>query len=288
MIARRPSSPRVVSGLLVALIVAGWIGTPGVRAVEPPGAGPLDRPLVDVALVQPGDGLDAPPFLLTLETAGFPQGAVRIALLDRSIDWLPMAEGTVALPGDGAETPWLVDLGGGRFVVLSTSHDEGQTALLRVDVQPDAEPPIAIGPMTRLAMAVDDAGAIDVDGDGSTELVVASATTTRGGGTCQSSEIRVLDGTGLHEVAHYPIPDLRLAGGVLGEWDGEPGGDLLAYTYGNCPAGPIRPNGSASSRSAFVTARRRSSSLPETRAAPCLSRASPWQPISTATGATRR
>jgi hypothetical protein len=34
---------------------------------------------------------------------------------------------------------------------------------------------------------------------------------------------------------------MRLAGAVLGEWDGLVGGDLLAYAYGNCPAGPDTP-----------------------------------------------
>ena len=52
------------------------------------------------------------------------------------------------------------------------------------------------------------------------------------------SEIRVLDAISLGQREQHLIPDVRLAGGVLGEWDGLPGGDLLAYTYGNCPAGP--------------------------------------------------
>ena len=239
MIARGPLPRRVVSGVFLALFVTAWVGTPTVRAIDPPSPGPLDRPLTDVALVELGDGGD-PPLLLTLDTLGLSPGSVRIALLDRAVEWLPLAEGTVALhdAGDRAEKPWLVDLGSGGFVVLSTSHEQGQTTLLRVDVRLDAGPAIELGRVTPLALAVDDAGAIDVDGDGTTELVVASASTTRGGGTCQSSEIRVLDGTSLAQRAQYPIPDLRLAGGVLGEWDGIPGGDLLAYTYGNCPAGP--------------------------------------------------
>jgi hypothetical protein len=239
MIARDPLPYRVVSGVLLALLVTAWIGTPGVRAIEPPGLGPLDRPLVDVALVDRGEGTD-PPLLLTLDTVGLPQGSVRIALLDRAIDWFPVVEETVALydPGDQAETPWFVDVGSGRFVILSTSHGRGQTSLLRISVHLEGEPTLELGRITPLALAVDDAGAIDVDGDGNLELLVASATTTRGGGTCQSSEIRVLDAISLGQREQHLIPDVRLAGGVLGEWDGLPGGDLLAYTYGNCPAGP--------------------------------------------------
>jgi len=56
---------------------------------------------------------------------------------------------------------------------------------------------------TQVAMAVDDAGAIDVDGDGTIELVVASATTSRDGGTCQSSEVRVLEASSLAQRALF-------------------------------------------------------------------------------------
>jgi hypothetical protein len=240
MIARGLSLHRVGSGLLMALLVTAWIGVPSVGAIEPPPAGPLDRPLADLALIETDAGELAPPLLLTLDTMDVPRGTVRIALLDRSIDWQPIASGTAVMadPGDGSETPWMVDLGSGEFVIVVTSHEHDQTSLLKVRVAPDGNPPIELGRPISLAIAVDDAGAIDVDGDGAIELVVASATTSRGGGTCQSSEVRVLEGSSLTQRAQFAVPDVRLAGGVLGEWDGQPGGDLLAYTFANCPAGP--------------------------------------------------
>ena len=240
MIARGLWLHRMVTALLLALVVTGWIGTPRANAIEPPSPGPLDRPLADVALLEREADPPVPPLLLTLDTADLPSGSVRIALLDRSTDWGPIASATYvfAEPGDESETPWLVDMGSGGFVILATSHEQSQTTLLRLQVAPDGDVPIDLGRPIPLAMAVDDAGAIDVDGDGTIELVVASATTSRSGGTCQSSQIRVLDGTSLAQRSEYTVPDVRLAGGVLGEWDGIPGGDLLAYTYGNCPAGP--------------------------------------------------
>jgi hypothetical protein len=253
MPARAPSLPRSVHGLLLALAVAGLAGAGQARGADPPPPGPLDRPFADLALIDPSAGPgaasdsesaaagpDEPPLLLTLDTVDVPAGSVTIALRDRAVGWEPVASQTVALadPGDGTETPWLVGLGNGRFVILATSHDQGQTAALRVKITPNTDGPIDLGPMTRLAIAVDDAGAIDVDGDGSVELVVASAMTTRGGDVCQSSTIGVHDGTSLGQRNQFAVPGMRLAGGALGEWDGQAGGDLLAYAYGNCPAGP--------------------------------------------------
>lgn len=240
MIARGLSLLRFVSGLPLALIVTGLVGAPTASAIEPPTPGPLDRRLSDLALLESDAGPSAPPLLLTLDTVDLPSGAVRIALLDRSIDWGPVASETVTLadPGDGAETPWFVELGPGRLVILATSHEQGQTTLVPLRVTPGAGDPIDLGRLVPLAMAVDDAGAVDVDGDGRIELVIASATTSRDRGTCQSSEIRVLDGASLSQRAQFSVPDVRLAGGVLGDWDDDPGGDLLAYTYANCPAGP--------------------------------------------------
>ena len=184
MIARGPLSSRVVSGLLLALLVTGWIGTPGVRAVEPPGLGPLDRPLVDVALVEPGDGLD-PAFSVDAGhrwvSAGFGQDRA-----PRSGDRL------VTGGGGNGRAPW--GRGGDalacrpRLWPLRDPLDlprRGPDRLASAGRPFGRRADVELGRITRLALAVDDAGAIDVDGDGY-ELLVASATTTRGGGTCQT------------------------------------------------------------------------------------------------------
>jgi hypothetical protein len=239
---------RSVPGLLIALAVTMLAGAGQARAADPPPPGPLDRPFADLALVDQGlesggaesGEREAPPLLLTLDTVDLPEGSVTIALRERAVGWQPVASETVALtePGNGSETPWLVDLGSGRFVILAVAHEQRQTAARWVRITPGAQDPIDVGPATRFGLAVDDAGAIDVDGDGAVELVVASATTTRGGDVCQSSTISVRDGASLGQRAQFTVPEIRLAGGALGEWDSQTGGDLLAYAYGNCPAGP--------------------------------------------------
>lgn len=208
-------------------------------APDAPDSNPLDRPIVDLALVDGGPGV--PPLLVTIDTADLPDGTVRVSLLRRAADWEVVDSKVRALSRstDTAEAPWLIELEAGSFALVSVSHALDTTTLLPVRVRtPGSRPNLELGEPVGLAAAVDDAGAIDVDGDGSKELVVAMATTRRADGVCQSSSIRVLDGSSFAPRAEWPVPDVRLAGGALGDWDGRPGGDLLAYAYGNCPAGP--------------------------------------------------
>lgn len=222
-----------------AIAAAGVGGAGGALAIEPPSPGPLDRPISDVALIDTGGGdVDVPPLLLVADTTGQLPGRVRLALLDRAADWGSVAEIVVAA-ADNLRTdanPWLIETAPNRFVLLQNAGS--QTAATPVQVQSGGSPGIAVGGTRTIAMAVDDAGAIDVDGDGAVELVLANARTERGGETCQGSTIKVLDGTTLEQSFEWRVPNMRLAGGVLGDWDNEPGGDLLAYAYGNCPAAP--------------------------------------------------
>ena len=239
MIVRSTAPYRALAALALFAAVMQQMAIGAVNAADPPVPGPLDRPIADVALIDAGGTPEAPPLLLTLDTENVPPGTIRVALLDRSIRWQPVAAVTIALfgPTEGAETPWLVELGPRQFAILATSHDLGRTALAPVRIVPGDAEPIQVGPMTSIDRAVDDAGAIDVDGAGSAELVV-SAAIPPSGDVCQGSLVRVLDGTTFAERAEWVVPEMRLAGGVLGEWDGLPGGDLLAYAYATCPAGP--------------------------------------------------
>ena len=231
---------RTITGFVLSLALWSVASTGIASAADPPVPGPLDRPIVDLALAEPGGDPDQAPRLLTLDSVDQPSGTVRVALLDRAAGWLPISSLTVPLlgPADGAEDPWLIEIGSGRFVVLSTSHQMERTSIASIDLTGIGNTTIEVAQPTILPMAVDDAGAIDVDGDGARELIVSSAVTRHGGDVCQGSVIDVLDGTSLARRAEWAVPDTRLAGGVLGEWDGLVGGDLLAYAYGNCPAGP--------------------------------------------------
>ena len=234
----RSRRARAAVAVSVALLQLATIG--GARAADPPVPGPLDRPIADLAVVEDAATPGAPPILLTLDTIDLTAGSVRATLMQRSTAWQTLGATTIALlgPEDAPETPWLVEIAPGQFVILATSHQAGATVIAPIRVDSASEPRLLVGEPIRLPIAVDDAGAIDVEGDGSMELVVSSAATERGGDVCQGSVIKVLDGTTLSERAEWAVPDMRLAGGALDDLDGTLGGDLVAYAYGNCPAGP--------------------------------------------------
>jgi hypothetical protein len=241
MSARPPDPCSVLARVIVSAAVLLLSSVGVASAADPPSPGTLDRPMADLALIGGADPA-SPPRLLILDTNDLPPGAVRVTLLARSpsIGWQPARSEVVALARDGEmlETPWLIELEPNRFALLAVSHDREQTAVATVQVDPERTGSIEVGPTNVVALAADDAGATDVDGDGSMELILASAVTRRGGATCQNSTILVLDGSTLDTRVEVTVPDTRLAGGVLGEWDGRQGGDLLAYAYANCPAGP--------------------------------------------------
>jgi hypothetical protein len=244
MIVRSTLPRRAAAGLVLAVVVGQLTTIGGVSAADPPAPGPLDRPIADVAVIHgPGPPGTVPPRLLTLDTVDLAQGTVRATVLDRAgPGWQPISAATLVLfeSGDGAEAPWLIEIEPGQFAVLVTSHQEGRTAAVPVHVAPESGVPLEIGPTIRIPTAVDDAGAIDVDANGSNELILSAAPSLRGGDACQDSVVRVLDGTTLSERAAWSAPE-ALAGGVLGEWDGRPGGDLLAYAYGTCGADADTP-----------------------------------------------
>lgn len=214
-----------------------WIA--GANAADPPMPGPLDRPIVDLALLHQGRGPEMPPLLLTLETVDLPRGTVRVTILDRAGGWHPVGSATISLfePAVVAEAPWLIQIEPDRFVILATSREQGRTVIVPMRVSPGGTVPLEVGPAATLALVVDNAGAIDVDADGSTELVVSARDTSLGREVCQGSVIRVLDGSTLAQRSEWAVANTRLAGGVLGEWDGRPGGDLLAYVHSRCPPG---------------------------------------------------
>ena len=233
---------RLAGTAFLAVLAPLLVGVGAASAIDPPGPGPLDRPIVDLALID-ADGdprTNGAPLLLAVD-AQAPSGQARLALLDRTRNWGTVAEVFAAARGmeDQRIRPWLVQIAPKRFALLLVWDDEPRTSVLPITVTvEDDRAAIDVGSARLVTMTVDDAGAADVDDDGQNELILASATTHRGGDVCQGSVVKVLDGGNLRERGEWRVPDIRLAGGVLGAWDDVPGADLLAYAYGNCPAGP--------------------------------------------------
>lgn len=242
---RRRSVARQVATAVLTPVLAWTVlnplaaTVPGVAAVEPTDSpNRLDHPMVDLALLEPS-GPDDAPRLLVVDAIESAPGMVRLSILRRDGAWDVDSEMQVDL-GVAGVTPWLVGLGPTRFALLAVEPAAERTMI--VGIQTDAGAGRAdLGETGRQPIdgVVDDAGAADVDGDGTSELVVGTARTARTGGTCQGSTLRILDGRTLEpRGSTLELPGRRLAAGVIGRWDDVPGDDLLVYAYPNCPAGP--------------------------------------------------
>ena len=199
----------------------------------------LDRPIWDLAALDPS-GPDGAPRLLAIAADGSaPQGVVRLRILRRDRTWEPDDELSLDLRATGVSgvgVPWLIGLGATRFAVISTTPSEERSSVVVIGT--DAGPGrsrLAELARTTMDFPIDDAGAADVDGDGTIELVLASARSDRTGGACRGSQVAILD-EGLTRTGGFEVTGRRLAGGVLGQWDDAPGADLLAYAYPDCPA----------------------------------------------------
>ncbi|MGK2849486.1 MAG: hypothetical protein ACSLFN_01030 [Candidatus Limnocylindrales bacterium] len=228
---------RLVIGAALILLVASSL-TPARAAIVPSDSpNRLDQPMADVALLE-RDGPDDAPRLLVVDAMEAAPGVRHLSILRRDSAWGVASELNVDVGASGRD-PWLIGLSPSRFALLAVSAASNDTIVigLRTDAGPGRNELAETG-RTQFTTSVTDAGAADVDGDGTNELVLATARTIREGGTCQGSTVWVFDGSSLVTRAVHSVPGRRLAGGVVGRWDDVAGEDLLAYAYDNCPAGP--------------------------------------------------
>ncbi len=217
------------------------------------GGNRLDRFIVDVARLPPV-GSESAPRLLVVDVAAqtaqtqppSPQpDVVHLAVLSRDRSWeavsgLDVDLASLRLGAHGA--PWLIGVGNDRFALLvsSIATDRSGIVVVRTGLVAGASVVEEVA-RTTVDLAIDDAAAADVDGDGPQELVVASARTRGGGVLCQGSTIETLDPATLASRSAIEVPGRRLAGGVLGAFDDVGGADLLAYAHWDCPIGPTTP-----------------------------------------------
>ena len=207
----------------------------------------LERQFSDVAFVPRGPGQD--PDLLTLD--GFTGAPVlpHLALLRRDATWSEVTEATVPLSATSVDAgpAWLVDLGERRFAVVAMESDGMSGVVVPVFVGVIASgSTLVIGRPVGLDHPPEYAGAADVDGDGTPELVVSGSTQPNADGMCTDTLMDIFAGIDLHAIASNrlirlrtdPRP-IRLAGAALGEFDGRPGADLLVHAYETCPTQPV-------------------------------------------------
>ena len=231
----------IVFGFCLALVTVAPAG-PAVAADGDLLAGPF----VDAALVPGGYG--PPGDVLTIATDDVPFGSARLTLLHRDTSgWSTRADAIVSITKDFEEvnTPWLVDLGGGRFAILTTSAQAPATLLATVTVDAaGAGDALTIGEPARFEGQLMEAAAADVDGDGKNEMVVSQWIDGDENGRCVDTTIAVfhLDPSGIRRtesrIRLKDVTAVRISGPAVGEFDGRPGADIVAHAYDTCGPSP--------------------------------------------------
>ncbi len=230
---------------LGAVLLAMALGTaaPVGRAAESTApANRLERPISDVAILDVHDP-EATPMLLVLDAATTTDGTTSVAILRRGDAWEAVAEVDIQLEEHGLDARWLIGLGGGRFALVARTPEtragpsRSVVVGLAVSTAPD-QPSIEETGRQTFDASIDDAGAADIDADGTNELVVGLGPGDRTVLQCESSELLVMDPVTLGLLAAHRVPDRRLGGGVVGRWDDVPGDDVLVYSAQACPGRP--------------------------------------------------
>ena len=239
---RRGAAARLVIAAVVTLGVINSLTAPAMAAIEPAhSANLLDQPIVDLAVLEP-DIAGLAPRLLTLQVDPDASGSIRAAILRRDDVWRLASRVDVDLasrdPG-AFEPPWLIGLSGASFALIAVEPEADRTVVvgLRTDGGPRGFAPEE-GDRQVLPIAIETAGAADVDGDGAPELVLAAASSRQPGLACAGSAMWVLDATTLVIERTFTLSERRLTAGVLGRFDDTPGDDLVAYAAPGCPGSP--------------------------------------------------
>jgi hypothetical protein len=238
---RERRSPRWAAVLGIAL--AAGLVPPAVGA-EP--AGPISRlesPMADMAVVDPAPDA-APgttPMLLVLDADRLTPAMARLSILRRAGSWERITVLDVDLGRDDLDARWLIGLDEGRFALVGTNPmhapGDGHAIVVGIEVREESAAPTLVETgRGRIQRAVEDAGAADVDGLGTKEIVLGMRPDIEASGSCGTTSLMVLDSatSGVRRAIDMPG---RLGRGVIGRWDGEPGDDLLVNASAQCPPG---------------------------------------------------
>jgi hypothetical protein len=199
----------------------------------------LDRPMADVAIL-PSPDPGATPSLLILEAESRSPSVARLAILRRDGAWESTATTEIDLGADDLTARWLVRLDDDRFALIATSPQSalgtGRAVVVGIHVD-ETGGVVRIDELNRQTFdrAIEDAGAADVDGFGSAELVLGMRPIDSLD-SCGTSTLDVVDGSIASLRRSIEIPGPRGAG-VLGRFDAVPGADLVLYVSAGCPPG---------------------------------------------------
>jgi hypothetical protein len=227
----------VVPILVVIPLLHGAQPAVGAEPVVSPNL--LDRPMADLAIL-PSLDPETTPLLLILDADSRSPSVARLALLRRDGSWTSVASTEIDLGADDLTARWLVGLDEDRFALVATSPrsapGSGHAVAVGLVVSEQAGA-VRIAEQNRQTFerAIEDAGAADVDGFGSVELVLGMRPTDSPD-SCGTSTLVVVDGSVAAVRRSIEIAGPRGAG-VLGRFDAVPGAELLIYTSAGCPPG---------------------------------------------------
>ena len=239
MVAPRRRTVRWITmslGVIAALgLLTGWAA-----AVEPVDH-PPEGPFVDVAVVQPDPSAVTPdsPVLLLAVHAHDPSapGAIVLDLVQTdgttwtTVDTLEVDSGLDS-ELDAAGDAMLIPLGR-QFGLVAGDALAGRTFVGLIGITPFG---IHLEVAKDLQVDRVAAGAADVDGDGTPELVLVGEAQPDGTGGCEGSPLVVMNGSTLRESPWVTIPGIGLDGAAVGRFGKGLGDDLIAYTHDSCNA----------------------------------------------------
>ena len=130
--------------------------------------------------------------------------------------------------------PWLVGLGGDRFALIATEEQHVRSRIARVDVVDGSNgPSIVVRDAVSLDTTIEDAGAADIDADGTPDLLLAQTDLASSDSSCRGSTDPGLSGRRPWCRRRRRERCARRLG-VIGSFDASRGDDLAAYVMPVC------------------------------------------------------
>jgi hypothetical protein len=240
--ANRPRRSPMWAAVLGTALAAGLV--PAAAGAESSAAtSRLESPMADMAILGPTDGATqrTTPMLLVLDAERLTPNSARLSILRRASSWERVTVLDVDLERDDLDARWLVGLGDDRFALIGTSPANapgtGHAIVVGIEVREEAGAPTLVQTgRARIDQAIEDAGAADVDGLGTDEIVLGLRPSFDASGSCGTTSLLVLDSATSAVRRSIDLPG-RLGRGVIGRWDVAPGDDLLVNASAQCPPG---------------------------------------------------
>ena len=240
-----PNRARRTCGWAAALGMALGFGVvPGALAADPPAPqSRLESPMADLAVIPsaPGSSADTTPDLLVLDADPIEPNQARVSILRRASSWDRVAVHDIELGESDLDARWLIALGDRHYALIATSSTtapgNGRAVVVGVQVRDEGGAPTLVeSGRSTIDRAVEDAGAADVDGLGSPELVLGLRPRYDASGSCGTTTLDILDSANLAVRRSIQRPG-QLGYGVIGRFDPVPGDDLLVGAAPDCPPG---------------------------------------------------